>query len=365
MASGISEPLRRLHRKLTLAIWLGRVARQGAVVLALAGGAILLARAAFDVPADRALWLLLPLAAVPFTAWMGVRERVPSEQGAVAWLDLRSGAAGHLLTDFEVGDERWTQPLARQLDRLPELPPIRIGNLARPLVPALAFAVLAVFVPLSRAEPSESTSFFDAAIETLSDQLQTLDAASQLEEPVANELKRRVEDLAKNVDPSKPEAMLEAIDSLRADLGKEGQDAAEKAKELIERFGHVESLAGKHSGLAQELMQSGLRQMLKSQLPEGMFEELEAIAPELAQQIFEGGMKLPPGFELPKDLDPETLAALSKLLRDQLRENMGDLSLAGLADLAKLKAAGELTNLQDLIDQFHKHTEECKKPGGT
>ena len=47
MATGLTEPLRRLHRKLTLAIWLGRLARQGAVVLALAGGAILVARAAF------------------------------------------------------------------------------------------------------------------------------------------------------------------------------------------------------------------------------------------------------------------------------------------------------------------------------
>lgn len=367
MTSGLTEPLRRLHRKLTFAVWLGRCARQGAMVMALSGVAILVARAGFDVEFERARWLLLPLLAVPFTAWAGVRGRIPSKAGTVAWLDLRSGAQGHLLTAFELGDGRWSEPLTRQIDRLPELPPIRLGNLARPFMPALAFAALALFVPLTRAEPGTNTGFFDTAIAGLAQQLETLGEVSPLDEIVQKELQDRVDQLAENVDAEKPEAMLEAIDSLRKDLGEEGQSAAEAAQELFDRFGHTENLAPLQSAFAKTLLKSGMREMMKNGIPEGLLDKIESLAPELAKQLMESGLKMPEGFELPKglELDPKTIAALSQLMREQLRSNLGDLDLAGLANLAKLKLGGDPTSLAKLIEKFHKCDESCDKPGGT
>lgn len=327
----------------------------------------MVARAGFEVESEQARWLLLPLIAVPFTAWMGVRGKIPSKAGAVAWLDLRSGAQGHLLAEFELGDSRWSGPLTSQIDRLPELPPIRLGNLARPFMPALAFAVLALFVPLTRAEPRANTGFFDQAIAGLAQQLDTLKEVNALEDIVQTELQERVEELAENVDAKKPEAMLEAIDSLRKDLGREGQTAAEAAQELFQRFGHSENLAPMQSAFAKTLLQSGMREMLRSGLPEGLLEKMESLAPELAKRLKDGGLKMPEDFEFPEgmELDPKTMAALSKLMREQLRSNLGDLDLAGLANLAKMKLGGKPGSLAKLIEKFHKCDESCDKPGGT
>jgi hypothetical protein len=361
MASGLAQPLRRLHRKLTLAVWLGRFVRQGSVVLAVAGCAILVARAGFGVETERALWLLLPVGAVPFTAWAGVRAKIPSEAGAVAWLDLRSGASGHLLAGFEQGDERWNGPVESQLSKLPELPAIRLGSFARVMVPAMAFAALALLMPLSRAEPGPSTGFFDSAIAGLASQLKTLAEVTGLDQNIEKELTERVTELAKNVDATKPEAMLEAIDSLRGDLAREGQGAADVAQDLFERFGHSENQSGLHSMFAQKLFESGLKSMMKDGLSAELMQQVAKLAPQLASKLDGNELKLPEGFKL----SPEALQGLSALMRDQLRSNLGELDLAGLINLKDLALSSTPKSLSDLINKFHKHDESCKQPGGT
>ena len=364
MDSRLSRPLRRLRRKLILARWLGRCARVGALVLALAGSAVLLARVAFELETEEALWLLSPLALVPFIAWRGVREHVPSEAGAAAWLDLRSGAKGILLAEFEQGDERWAARLERQLDRLPELPALRVGAFLRPLAPALAFALLALFVPLSKADPGPSTSYFDRAIEGLSDQLQVLEEVADLDEETQQELERRIEELAGSVDAQKPEAMLEAIDSLRQELGLEARDAARLAQMLFDRFGAIGDGAFADSALGQELLGAHLNEALQSGLLSDVLENLDVIAPELAnlaRGLDGNSLQLPEGFQL----TPEQMKALSQVARSKLREAMGELDLAGLVNLADLKFGDGEDALRELIEKFHQHDEDCKKPGGT
>lgn len=361
MASGLAPPLRRLQRKLTLAVWLGRLARQGSLVLALAGCAILVARAGFEVESERARWLLLPLAAVPFTAWAGVRARIPSKAGAVAWLDLRSGGSGQLLTDYERQDERWEGRLDSQLDRLPELPAIRVGSFARPMLPALVFALLALFVPLTRAEPGPSSGFLDSAIAGLVAQLDTLTDIAGLDDELQEELAKRLEDLSENADTREPEAMLEAIDSLSEAMQREGETVAERAQDLLERLGVSESQAGLHSLFAQKLLESGLKEMLQMGLSPELLEQIQSLAPELAKNIDGKQLNMPPGLQL----DPELMAKLSQLLRDRLRSDLGELDLAGLIDLKDLKLGDGPRDLADLIAQFHEHDESCEKPGGT
>jgi len=364
MASRLDRPLRRLRRQLTLAIWLGRSARWLALGLAVSGAAILIARVAFEVEAERALWLLAPLAVLPLLAWIGVRDRVPSEQGAAAWLDLRSGASGLLLADYERADERWAPRFDRQLDRLPELPSMRVEAFTRPVLPALGFAVLALLVPISRAEPGASTSFFDRAIEALAGQVETLADVAELDETVGRELERRVQELAENVDPDRPEAMLEAIDSLRKDLGREGQQAGEKAQEMFDRFGAIAEQSGLTPALAQELLEGQLGELATSTNFSELLSEMQKVAPELqglSERLGQGGFELPKGIEL----TPEQLKALSRLAQSQLRGKLGELSLAGLANLDGLMAGDPRDALAKLIEQFHEHDEDCTKPGGT
>lgn len=367
----LARPLRRLRRKLLLAVWLGRCARLGAVGLAVAGSAVLLARVGLEWELERAAWLLAPLALIPVLAARGAAARVPSEAGAAAWLDLRSGAEGLILTEFEQGladlepgDERWSAHFARQLDRAPELPALRLGAFARPLLPALAFALLALFVPLSKAAESPSTTFFDRAIEGLAEQLDVLEEVADLDPEAEEELRRRIEELAANVEAEEPEAMLEAIDSLREELGLEAQDAAQAAQSLFDRFGAIGQDAFADSELGRELLSGQLREAFDSGLLSGALENLDTLAPELqglAQELEGHGLKLPEGFEL----TPEQMKALSRVARSELRRALGELDLAGLVRLGELQVGESNRMLRELLESFHQHDGDCREPGGT
>lgn len=362
MAGSPSEAVRRLRRKLILAIFLGRLARQGAVGLCCAGSAALLLRALQPEPeASRAVWVLAVLLVVPITAWWGVLRRAPGEEAVTAWLDLHSGASGFLLAARERRDERWDVRVAAQLSTLSRFPSLRAERLSRPLLPALAFAALALLVPLGRGVPGPSSSLFDRAIAGLAEKLGTLREVAGLDGVVAEELGERIAQLAENVDATEPEAMLEAIDTLRDELGLEGQEAAELTQRLFEELGAIGVQALGDPDLAQELMFGRLNELLKSGEMPAVLAKLGELAPELSKALDAGELRLPAGFEL----DPERLMALSEGMRAALQENLGALNLAGLVDLRELALGDQRDALRELVDRFHVCDERCKKPGGT
>jgi hypothetical protein len=361
MSEVLNQTARRLRRKLTLAVWLGRGARQGALVLAICACAALIGRVSFELELREAALCFLPLVAVPFWAWRGARERIPSEAGAAAWLDLHSGAAGYLLADYELDDPRWRERAAQQLDALPELPALRVASITRPLLPALAFTVLALLVPLTRAEPGPSTSLFDRAVAALAEKLDTLNEVVDLDEVVADELAERVAQLSEDIDASEPEAMLEAIDSLREKLGVEGQDAADLAQQLSERFGEIGARALSDPETAQSMMEAALSKMMEGGFKSDLLQQLNELAPELAQSLEGNQLQLPEGFKL----SPEQMKSLSTSLRNAMKNNMGALSLAGLVNLSELKLSKDGSSLSKLIERFHECDEDCEKPGGT
>lgn len=349
-----------MRRKLTLARFADRAARQAALVLVVGACVALIGRAAFDLELRHAALCLLPVLVVPWTAWRSIQSSVPTEEQAATWLDLHSGAQGFLLVDFELGDERWNERAQRQLDAMSELPPYDFGPLYRFVLPALAFCAFTLFVPLDRTDPGPSSSLFDRAIAGLSDRLEALNDVVELDEIVAEELASRIEELAENVDAAEPEAMLEAIDSLRQQLGVEGRDAAELARELSERFGEAGARALADSDAAQKLMEKALEKMADSGFRSEMLKQLAELAPELAKGMEGNQLKLPEGFEL----SPDQLRALSKGMREALKGDLSKLSLAGLVDLKELKLSDELASLSKLVGELHVCDEDCK-PGGT
>lgn len=360
MSQALSQVSRRLRRKLTLAAWVQCASQQAALVLVVCACIALIARAAFGIDPGPAALCCLPVAIVPWTAWRAMRAAVPTEAQAATWLDMHSGAQGFLLLDFELEDARWNDRSLRQLDALSELPALSPAPLCRYVFPALAFCAFALFVPLSRAEPGPSSSLFDRAIAGLGDQLEALNEVVELDEVVAEELANRIEDLAANVDAAEPEAMLEAIDSLRQKLGVEGQGAAELARELSERFGEVGMRALEGSDAAQELLSAALSKMADSGFRSELMQQLTELAPELAASMKGNQLQLPEGFEL----SPEQMRALSEGLRDALKDNLSALSLAGLVDLEELKLSDELASLSKLVGELHVCDENCE-PGGT
>lgn len=360
MSRALSQVSRRLRRKLTLVAWLRCASQQAALVLVISACIALIVRAAFGAPPEQAALCLLPVVLVPWTAWRSMRDAVPTEAQAATWLDMHSGAQGFLLVDYELEDARWKDRARHQLDALAELPALSPAPIYRYVLPALAFCAFTLLVPLSRTEPGPSTSLFDRAIAGLGEQLVALNEVVELDEVVAEELAQRVEELADNVDAAEPEAMLEAIDSLRQKLGIEGQDAAALASELSERFGEIGLRALADSEAAQEMMASALAKLADSGFRQELLEQLSELAPELAASMQGNQLKLPEGFEL----SPEQMRALSEGLRDALKDNLSALSLAGLVDLQELKLSDELASLSKLVGELHVCDENCE-PGGT
>ncbi|MCB9902983.1 MAG: hypothetical protein H6831_01105 [Planctomycetes bacterium] len=360
MSQALAQVSRRLRRKLTLARWLERATLHAALVLVVCACVALILRAAFGVEPERAALCLAPVLLVPWTAWREVRGQVPTAEQAATWLDMHSGARGFLLVDFELEDARWSERSQRQLDDLAELPALSAAPIYRRVLPALAFCAFTLLVPLTRAEPGPSTSLFERAIAGLGDQLAALNEVVELDEVVAQELARRVEDLAENVDAAEPEAMLEAIDSLRQKLGVEGRDAAELATELSERFGEVGLRALADSDAAQDLLESALAKLADSGFREELMQQLSELAPELAAGMEGNQLQLPEGLEL----SPEQMRTLSEGLRSALKDKLSSLSLAGLVDLKELKLSDELASLSELVGELHVCDEDCE-PGGT
>ena len=158
--------------------------------------------------------------------------------------------------------------------------------------------------------------------------------------------------------------MLEAIDSLSEDLAREGQQAGERAQELFDRFGAIAEQAGVTPALAQELLEGQLGELASTTNFSELLSEMQKVAPELqdlAGRLGQEGFQLPEGLEL----TPEQMKALSRLAQSQLRGKLGELGLAGLTDLDGLLAGDPRDALAKLVEQFHEHDEDCKKPGGT
>ncbi len=360
MSEALTDATRRLRRRLLVATWLGRALRQGALVVASCAVVALVARASFELGTDQAALCFLPLLLVPFSAWRGVAARVPDEEHAAAWLDLHSGAGGYLLVEFEVADPRWSQRADAQLARLPELPAMNLGAASRPLLPALAFAALALLVPVTRAEPGPSTSLFDRALAGIVERMDILNESVDLDPELAKELADRAARLADEVDASEPEAMFEALDSLREQLEREGADTAGLAQELRERFAEVGLRALEDDAAAQELMNQALSELMAGGFQSDLVQQLQKLSPELVGELAGNQLQLPEGFQL----TPEQLRALSAGLRDAMQNKLGTLSLAGLVNLSELKLSGKATTRAS-SGKSHVCTERCKQPGGT
>lgn len=349
MGGELEKTSARLRRRLWLALWLGRVARQGALLGVLCASVALLLRVSYELETARAALAFAPLLVLPFSAARGLRGRVLGPHETAAWMDLRSGGRGYLLLEDELHDPRWAARGAAQLADLPELPALQVGRLARPLLLALAFAVAALYLPVSRAEPGPSGTLFERAIAGLSDQLELLNEVVELDPRTSAELAQRVGALAEEVDGAEPEAMLEAIDALRAELGAEGQGAAELAQSLSQRLDEIGAAAELDGPLALEALGATLERMREGGLAGRVLEGLEALenlpAP-LRETLLAGSLKLPAGMEL----DPATVRELTSLARGVLQEDLGKLSLAGLVNRERLGAMAEGGALAQLLD---------------
>ena len=344
-----------VRRRLGVAAWLGEWARVGAVALVAAGVAALLARRFLDWSVARSLWfvlLLLPAAAI--AAWRA-RRRLLSPTTVATWLDVQGGADGRWVTAFELDG---APPAAsRSFDPDAALDSLRLrwSLLARPLLPALAFLIVALWLPL----PAATTSALDlpqlqaAQLDRLAEKLATLEETVQLDEELRAELRDRLDRAREQSDDAPLASRFEAYDQLATRLEQEAEAAREEI-ELAQAALASDELSralSEDAGRAQELLGATLDELAAAGLTQPLPDELqEALSDALAGL---DGAPLPDGMKL----DPATLAALSKQLEGALGTQLAKLVESGLIDLSKLRPfEGKLVE--------HVCTDACKKKEG-
>ena len=361
MIAKLEPSIARLRRRAGLAAFLKALQLHATVALFVFGGAALLARTAFDLPREQAAWMLLGVLIAPITAWFQARRAFLTDEGAAAWLDLRSGGDGSVVTALETDDERWHQRVEMALARSPELPRVQVERAALQTMPAVAFVLFVFWLDLPKTVLGPSPELYDAATERLEEKLAVLEELVELEEEDAEELKAQLEQLEAEAQDGTPESFFEAADSLEEAMEEIAQELAEEAQDMSESLSAVMEASDAESEAAEATLRETMEEMKNS--------GLVANIPQDLSDKFPDGMNFPEGSELPEGLtlDGELMQELSEEMRELLEEKLAELAKAGLLQKGKLGKAGE-GKLADL-SKYKKSAgepcdcEACKKAG--
>jgi len=356
MLPALEASIAALRRRRLAQRWVELAGMHAQVALFLAGGAALALRIFARWEGREAAPLLGLAALAVVSAFALARRSLPSVAKAVAWLDVRGGARGQVVTELELGTSEWSSAARAQLTTaLAELPRISAARALRPVLPAAAFAALAVWVPIPRAAIGPPPVVAETALEELHEKLETLEETLAIEPEVAEELEARLERIEGEAEDGEAASTFEAIDR----LGERLEAEAAQALEAAQRAGDDLASAASDPSLAdaQESLDSALSGMeaagLGKELPEAVKSALQP-----------GSLSLPPGVQL----SSAELAALSKELKGVLDERLAKLAAGRLIDASKLRelklGEGTLAGLGE-FDPDHVCDEECKKPGGT
>jgi len=293
------------------------------------------------------------------TAYALARRGLPGTASAAAWLDVRGGARGQVVTERELGGSEWSEAARVQLQSaLAALPPIEWPRALRPALPAAAFAALAVWVPIPRAAIGPPPVVTETALEELQEKLETLEETLDVAPEVAEEMETRLERIEDEAASGQPTSTFEAIDRLGERLDAEAAQALEAARQASQ------DLASAASDPSLADAQAALESALAGMKDAGLGKDL----PEAVQNaLMPGSLSLPQGLQL----SSAELAALSKELKGVLDARLAKLAAGRLIDPSKLRelklgTGSGLVGLSDFeLDPEHVCDEECKKPGGT
>jgi len=358
MLPRLEDGIVALRRRRLLQGWLELAGVHAQVVLFAAGVAALFLRVVQRWESREAAGLLSLGVLAVLTAFVFAQRRLPSASHATAWLDVRGGARGQILTERELGASAWSEEARGQLATALGALPRPHWRALRPALPAAAFAALAVCVPIPHAAVGPPPVVTETALEELHEKLETLEETLKLAPEVAAELEARLERIEDEAANGQPASTFEAIDRLGERLDAEAAEALEAARQAS---ADLASASGDPSlADAQAALESALTGMQEAGLGKDLPEAVQnALAP--------GSLSLPPGMQL----SSAQLAALSKELRGVLDERLAKLAAGRLIDASKLRELklGEGVGLGDFsefeFDPDHVCDEDCKKPGGT
>lgn len=353
--TNIQGGVRRLRRHAAFAEFVAHFLFHLTIAVALSGAAAIFLRSFYQYSRFDASLAFVLVAFTPATAWFAARRNFISEATAAAWLDLRAGATGLLLTEIESGDGKWASRAEALLVNAAALPPIRIRKQMWKLAPAVIFAIAAVAVPISRADRVPALTAH--SLEQIADKLAALEENVKLEEKTAEELHERLDRVREQLDAMRPEAAYEAIDRLQEKLQEESEKATEDASRAMQTFAKAGEATKSDPMAAQEQLEQALADVKNAGLTQG-------IADQLLKKGFPGNMSIPEGTKL----EPAETLKLSEAAREALAEKLEKMAEAGLlTKKSGEKIAGNNSKKAKVDwDKFkeHKCDESCKE-GGT
>jgi hypothetical protein len=354
-SNSLDTRVAELRRRAALSEFLSEWSLHLAAAIVLAAAAALCARALLTWERPRAAWCFAIVALTPATAYFRARRRFLSSAGAAAWLDVRAGSTGLILTELETGDPAWGERAARLLARAPDLPAAPWRRVLTRTAPCAAFALAALLIPVSSAGAG---SFGTAAaiLDRLDEKLATLEEQIRIDETPAAELRQRLEQLRSDLPGAPPEVQLEALDRFDESLREEAAKAAEAAESAMQQMSAAESAADAASqekpADAQELLEKAVAELAQSGLEKGLEESL-------LREGFESDLTLPEGTRL----DASKVQKVSKELREALAKKLAELQKSGLTKKDGAKGAGEKKKVDWSKFQEHECRPECKEGG--
>ncbi|MFN0205886.1 MAG: hypothetical protein ACKVS6_06185 [Planctomycetota bacterium] len=355
-ANIVKNSVERLRRRAIVAEYLTNWLFHFAIAVALAGAAALCLRVVTNSSRTEASLLFALAAVTPLSAWFASRHKFMSYKGAVAWLDLRAGSTGLLITDSEINDPNWkasAESLALEQSRAPKL---RISKPILRMLAAVLFAIAAIAVPVSRGD-ARGNEVSARLLEQLDEKLKTLEEEVRLEEKTAEELHQKIERAKEQIGEVQAETAYETVDRIQEKISEQAEKATESAEQIQQSLSEASKDATNDPSAAQEQLEQALAELNDSGLIKGLEEELSQLG-------------IPENLELPEGLklDPAQLEKMSEALKEALKEKLQKMAKDGLLSkresgkLASGKPGDKQIDWSKL--QEHECEDECEE-GGT
>jgi hypothetical protein len=309
MPVSLRPALRRLARRLGIALFLDVWPTWAMVSLLIAGLVAMVCRIFFPGAASRlpSLWLSPLLAAVPVFIVCRVRAYRPGE--IVALADWLSGGHGMLLTLLERNDPAWAgSPMVDAAASRLELPRLRPWRRLVRVAPAAAFLGAALLLPQRVPSVGNAILADDIAADltaTLLELKQQELITPAEEKSLEEEIERLRRDAQQRVDSSSWEAADTLHEKMAATVS-EKQDALKWAEDTLGRYAAA-AQAGANADATAEAHAAELTQAFEKLAQSGLL----AGAPPHLQKFLKGG-KLPTDAAALRELT----ASLSKYLAE-------------------------------------------------
>src|SRR5262245_43506484 len=244
-SAGIEQVVRQFTRKLFLTITIKHSVLLISIWCFIWGTIALALRATSILTGKILLWGGIGIAVAIVAAAVMAKRQGPERRAVEALLDQRNGCGGLLMAtaDAEIGEWRRQLP-ALVAPRLQLRNARALGRAVGMLSASVIFVAISLLAPVRLAGTNAARPLdVSKEAENLSAQIESMRETQILEEPKAEELKQKLEQLAAEASGEDPAKTWEALDHLADAVEKAAKDAVENAEAREAQLDRAQALA--------------------------------------------------------------------------------------------------------------------------